>query len=53
MYTSLHVVITFQAGSTALILASEEGYIDVVKALLAAGANVHGRNKVGGIYHLG
>ena len=34
-------------GKTALMLASEKGHADAVKALLAAGANVNARDKDG------
>jgi hypothetical protein len=35
-----------QNGYTALLKASKDGHADVVKLLLAAGANVHRRDKV-------
>ena len=35
-----------QNGSTALFLASQENHIQIVKILLAAGANVHLKNMV-------
>ena len=37
-----------QDGSTALIWASMEGYLEVVQALLAAGADKEVKGKVGG-----
>ena len=34
-------------GTTSLILASQQGSLDVVKALVDAGADVNSRNRVG------
>ena len=39
---------TTQAGDTALILASFSGHLEVVQALLAAGADKEVKNQVGG-----
>ena len=33
-------------GTTALMLASKGGHVDLVKQLLAAGANIHAQNQV-------
>ena len=35
-------------GFTALIKASDNGYLEVVKALVAAGADINAKNNVGG-----
>ena len=42
------MMVPSQGGYTALILASMKGYLDVVKALVAAGADISANNMVGG-----
>ena len=43
---NIHILTRTQAGDTALILASFLGHLEVVKALLAAGANMEVKNQV-------
>ena len=41
------MIFVLQDGASPLILASDEGHLDVVKALIEAGANVNHTSKVG------
>jgi ankyrin repeat protein len=38
-------------GSTALIIASQKGHVDIVKALLTAGADLNKEALFGGVYY--
>ena len=46
MLTRSHSCFVQQAGSTALIWASKEGHVEVIKALLAAGADKYAKDEV-------
>ena len=42
------MLMIFQSGVTALVAASRSGHLDIVKVLLAAGAEKEAKNRVGG-----
>lgn len=43
-------MITFQNGYSALMIASFNGYLEIVKTLIQAGANVNEADQVGNIW---